>query len=309
VNITRHVRWLGLRIALLGALIAVVAGAQPAHIHVLIVDGVNNHDWQRITAHIRKILAKDPRLSVEVATSPEREAPESEWAHWRPDFAGHDVVLLNFNGGHQPDALHWPRELELSLERYLERGGGLVVFHAANNSFPKWEAYQRMIGLGWRNKDFGPGMIVDDQENVVIIPAGEGHDPGHGFDHDFVVTTLATDHPITRGMPKRWLHPMEQLTHGQHGPAENMTVLTYAHSNDTGDNEVMDWVIPYGEGRVYVTMLGHLWKDETDVNLRCIGFQTMLIRGVEWAATGEVDYPVPENFPSETRIELSEALD
>jgi len=25
-------------------------------------------------------------------------------------------------------------------------------------------------------------------------------------------------------------------------------------------NEVMDWVIPYGKGRVYVTMLGHLWK-------------------------------------------------
>ena len=23
----------------------------------------------------------------------------------------------------------------------------------------------------------------------------------------------------------------------------------------------MDWVIPYGKGRVYTTMLGHLWKD------------------------------------------------
>jgi hypothetical protein len=22
----------------------------------------------------------------------------------------------------------------------------------------------------------------------------------------------------------------------------------------------MDWVIPYGKGRVYTTMLGHLWK-------------------------------------------------
>ena len=218
-------------------------------------------------------------------------------------------LLLNFNGGHGSDALHWPRALEESLEQYVEGGGGLVIFHAANNSFPRWEAYQRMIGLGWRDKDFGPGMIVDEQENVVVIPAGEGRGPGHGPDHDFVMTTRIADHPITQGMPKRWMHPMEQLTHGQHGPAENMTVLTYAHSKDTGENEVMDWVIPYGEGRIYVTMLGHLWKEETNLNLRCIGFQTMLIRGVEWAATEEATYPIPENFPTETKIELSEELE
>jgi type 1 glutamine amidotransferase len=231
------------------------------------------------------------------------------WAEWRPPFAAHDVLLLNFNGGHLPDALHWPHALQASLEQYVEKGGGLVILHAANNSFPNWEAYQHMIGLGWRDKDFGPGLIVDPEEKVLVVPVGEGRDPGHGPDHDFVITTLATDHPITRGMPKRWLHPAEQLTHGQHGPAGDMTVLTYAYSKDTHENEVMDWVIPYGEGRVYVTMLGHLWKDETDVNLRCVGFQTMLIRGVEWAATGQAHYPIPDNFPTATRTELGDALE
>jgi len=121
---------------------------------------------------------------------------------------------------------------------------------------------------------------------------------------------LNADHPITKGLPKKWMHPHEQLSHGQHGPAKNITVLSYAHSKDTGDNEVMDWVIPYGRGRVYVTMLGHLWKNKPNMAMRCIGFQTMLIRGCEWAATGKVSYPVPEDFPTATemRLRAEEAL-
>ena len=55
---------------------------------------------------------------------------------------------------------------------------------------------------------------------------------------------------------------MEQLTHGQHGPARGLTILTYAHSPVSEKNEPMDWVRNYGKGRVYVTMLGHTWKDE-----------------------------------------------
>jgi type 1 glutamine amidotransferase len=118
------------------------------------------------------------------------------------------------------------------------------------------------------------------------------------------MTTLDAEHPITKGLPKRWLHPNEQLTHGQHGPAKSMTVLTYAWSKDTNENEPMDWVIPYGKGRVYTTMLGHLWKDKPDTALRCAGFQTLFVRGVEWAATGNVTLPVPADFPTESKMSL-----
>ena len=84
-----------------------------------------------------------------------------------------------------------------------------------------------------------------------------------------------------------------------------MTVLTYAWSKDTKDNEVMDWVIPFGKGRVYVTMLGHLWKDGPDTAMRCVGFQTMLIRGCEWAAIGKVNYAMPKNFPTANAVRLA----
>ena len=286
-----------------------VQAAPDKTISVLIVDGMNNHDWARGTRLLKAILLQSGLFTVDVSTSPTGKAPAEEWAQWKPAFAKYDVVVDNFNGGYNTNTgVHWPRELELSLEDYITNGGGLVNIHAANNSFPHWPAYNEMIGLGWRDKNYGPSLIIDTNGAVVKIPAGLGRAPGHGKEHDFQVTVLDPDHPITQGMPRKWMHPLEQLTHGQHGPAKNMTILTYAWSKDIDENEPMDWVIPYGKGRVYTTMLGHLWKNGPDTTMRCVGFQTLLIRGVEWAATGRVTYPIPKDFPTATEIRMREIV-
>jgi len=285
-------------LGLLGAPAPAADATPPPTLSLLIVDGMNNHDWPRATKIFREILGSSGRFTVDVSTSPPADASNEAWDQWRPEFATYDVVLSNFNGGHKPTSLHWPREVEKALEGYVSEGGGLVIYHSANNSFPNWPAYNEMIGLGWRGRDFGPSLIVGPDENVIEIPKGHGRNPGHGPEHDFQITVLDCDHPITKGLPKEWNHRHEQLTHGQHGPAKNITVLSYAYSKDTGDNEVMEWVIPFGRGRVYVTMLGHLWKGKPDTAVRCLGFQTTLIRGCEWAATGNVTYPMPEGFPT-----------
>ena len=47
-----------------------------------------------------------------------------------------------------------------------------------------------MIGLGWRDKSFGPGLIIDQNEHVVVVPAGRRLATGHGPRHDFVMTML-----------------------------------------------------------------------------------------------------------------------
>jgi len=274
----------------------------PPKLSLLIVDGMNNHDWPRATRILKEILEDSGLFAVDVSTSPPANARKEAWDQWRPQFAKYRVVLSNFNGGHTAKGVHWPKEVEKSLEDYVGGGGGLVIYHSANNSFPDWPTYNEMIGLGWRDKSFGPSLIVSSEENVVEIPKGEGRNPGHGPEHDFQMTVLNSDHPITKGLAKKWMRPHEQLTHGQHGPAKNLTVLTYAWSKDTKENEVMDWVIPYGKGRVYTTMLGHLWKNGPDTAMRCVGFQTLLIRGCQWAATGKVTYPVPKNFPTATEI-------
>lgn len=260
---------------------------------MLIVDGVNNHDWQTATRELRGILEAAGRFHVEISTSPPATAPPEEWARWEPSFDAFDAVVVNFNGGHKEDSLRWPPRVEAAFEAFVRRGGGVVIFHAANNAFLRWEAYNRMIGLGWRDRSFGPGLRIDSRGKPERIPAGQGLNPGHGPRHDFVITVAAPDHPITRGLPRRWPHPAEQLTHGQHGPAEGLTVLTCAWSKDSGQNEPMDWVRRFGKGRVYTTMLGHTWRHEDNPNLRAPGFRTLFARGVEWAATGRVTIPVP----------------
>jgi uncharacterized protein len=271
---------------------------------VLIVDGINNHDWTTATHAMVEILASTTLFSVQVSTTPARGAPQDAWSAWRPDFSRYDVVINNFNGGHLADGIEWPLPVQASLEKYVSGGGGLVVYHAANNAFLHWKAYNEMIGLGWRSPSFGPGLAVAEDDSVVVIPQGTGLEPGHPPRLDFQIHVRDTHHPITAGMPRLWMHPSEQLTHGQHGPAEGLTILTYAHSPVSNKNEPMDWVRNYGKGRVYTTMLGHTWAGEPNPDLDCVGFQTLLARGVQWAATGNVTIPIPSNFPGPETVSL-----
>jgi type 1 glutamine amidotransferase len=280
------------------------AHTQTPRLRVLIVDGINNHDWAAATHAITEILTATALFSVAVSTTPPRGAPPEAWNAWHPDFSGYDVVINNFNGGHLEDGIEWPANVEASLEKFVRGGGGLVVYHAANNAFLKWKAYNEMIGLGWRAKSFGPGLAVSGDDQIVVIPKGTGLEPGHPARMDFQMHVRDTHHPITTGMPRVWMHPSEQLTHGQHGPAQGLTILTYAHSPVSQQNEPMDWVRGYGKGRVYTTMLGHTWVGESTINLDCVGFQTLLARGVQWAATGAVTIPIPADFPGPEKISL-----
>jgi type 1 glutamine amidotransferase len=276
----------------------------PKKLRVLVVDGINNHDWKTATEGIRKILTHTGMFTVDVSTTPPRSAAPADWIFWKPEFSNYDVVINNFNGGDGEDGIQWPARVEASLESYIRGGGGLVVFHAANNAFLPWHAYNEMIGLGWRKKTFGRGIKISDDDKVVFIPKGTGLDPGHPPRLDFQIHVRRTDHPITRDMPPVWMHPSEQLTHGQHGPAEGLTILTYAHSPISRANEPMDWVRRYGKGRVYTTMLGHAWVGEPSPNLDCVGLQTLFSRGVEWAATGRVTIAVPLDFPGADKVSL-----
>lgn len=276
-----------LRIQSLAAALLIPAMiGSPSKLRVLIIDGINNHDWQTATREIENMLLETGRFTVNVSTTPATGAPAAAWSSWRPDFLSYQVVINNFNSGHRDDSVRWPPEVERRFEEYVRKGGGLVVFHAANNAFPHWGAYNDMIGLGWRDRNFGPGLVVGEEGQVIRIPRGTGLDPGHGPRHDFEVHVLDSKHPITRGLPRSWLHPSEQLTHGQHGPGEGLTILTYAKSEISHQNEPLDWVRTYGKGRVYTTLLGHTWQNEPNPNLHDPEFRKMFVQGVEWAATG-----------------------
>lgn len=144
-----------------------------------------------------------------------------------------------------------------------------------------------------------------DGVKITRIPSGEGKNTYHGKRTDLVINIL-NDHPINHGFPRQWKTTDMELYQYARGPAENITVLSYARDSASHINWPFEWVIKYGKGRVYNSSMGHLWKGDTyPDSYRCVGFQTSLIRAIEWLATGKVTYPVPVNFPTKTSISLS----
>lgn len=273
--------------ALLSLALAIVCPALAAEkINLLIIDGQNPHNWKGTTPRINEMLEKTGRFSVDVLTSPDKGAPKEAWDNFRPEFTKYGVVLTNYCG--EP----WPEEVSRAFEKYVSDGGGLVVYHFAVASFRDWEAYNNMIGMGWRDANFGDSIALDADGKVVRRPKGEGPGAGHGPQHPFEVMVRDQDHPIMKGMPAKWKHVQDELYHGQRGPAQDMHILATAYdapeSGGTGLHELMAWTIPYGKGRVFVELLGH--DVAQTIAPDCAA---LLCRGAEWAATGEVTIPVP----------------
>jgi type 1 glutamine amidotransferase len=287
-------------------------------IKVLIVDGQNNHaHWPKTTVMMKQYLIESGKFSVDVARTATiwkgnlaKEFPLGDGKEYKdqqkpkadpdfsPDFASYDVVISNFGYNAAP----WPEETKANFEKYMKEGGGLVVVHAADNSWGDWDEFNLMIGLGgWggRNEKSGPYVYLNEKgEEVRDESQGKGGD--HGPQHEFQVVARNTEHPIMKGLPKAWLHSKDELYQKLRGPAENMTILATSFSDPkyrgTGRHEPMIMVLDYGEGRVFHTPMGH-----ADYSMECVGYQTVLLRGTEWAATGAVTLTdVPDDFPTDT---------
>ena len=114
-------------------------------------------------------------------------------------------------------------------------------------------------------------------------------------------TCRIPNHPITKGLPRQWMHAGDELYATLRGPGKNMKVLATAHSDPankgTGRDEPILMVLSYGRGRIFHTTMGH------DIPaLACVGFLTTLQRGAEWAATGKVTQKVPAAFPTANTV-------
>lgn len=277
-----------------------LAGGSPAKadnpIKVMIIGGQNNHDWRKSTPHLDKILKAADGIEPTVNNAPVENSPKEAWDAWRPDFGAYDVILLDYNGE------HWPEEVKRAFVDYVKGGGSVNVIHAANNSFGGWKEYEEMVGLLWRGRDYGDSLYVDEDGNVVREKAGEGRGMGHGGQYPWVMITRDQKNPITKGMPLKWIHAKDELYHGQRGPAKNVRILITAYSdpapgrNGTGKHEPMVFWIPYGKGKCLSNLMGHVGNTDP---LDCVGFKTVLIRSIEWLATGKCATPIPENFPTD----------
>ncbi|MCO6458458.1 MAG: ThuA domain-containing protein [Pirellulaceae bacterium] len=262
-------------------------------LRALIVDGQNNHGvWPKTTEMMKGFLEETGLFEVDVA----RTAPQGVDPKFKPQFSKYDVVVSNYNGA------PWPEETRQAFVDYVRGGGGFVVVHAANNAFGDWKEYNEMIGLGgWggRNERSGPYVYLNDEGKLVRDPSkgGGGH---HGPQHPFSIIVRDPDHPVTKGMPREWLHSKDELYDLLRGPAENMHILATAYADKsqggTGRHEPMIFTVQYGQGRVFHTPMGH-----AEYSMACAGFIATLQRGAEWAATGKVTQSLPADFPTADR--------
>ncbi|MBI4606794.1 MAG: ThuA domain-containing protein [Planctomycetes bacterium] len=268
-----HARKTASRAVLCLAAVLSCGALAAAPVKVAILTGENNHDWVSTTPVLESILEGSGRFEVEVLDKP--------WEDVTPErLAPFEAIVLNFNptsGKKWMDA-----QAAAFLDAVAAKGKGVVVVHAADNAFPGWREYEKLLGGAWRSS------------------------AGHGSFHAFAVEIVDREHPITRGLPRIFEHAADELYHGlTMEPGVRVLALAFsskARSGGIDRYEPMAWTLRYGRGRVFHTPLGHAAS-----SMESAGFVTLLLRGTEWAATGDVTLPgaFPEWRPLTNGKDLS----
>lgn len=163
-------------------------------------------------------------------------------------FSKYDVILSNWNSFGRTDTVDiWPVATREAFLDFVRGGKGVVFVHAGSSSFYKWPEYQALGGAWWGNGK-----------------------TSHNAPHAFLVTPVG-DHPVIKGVKpfmttdELWLNPAVD---------SNAVVIA------TADKQPSALVTTLGKGRGFTLLLGH--------DAKCMenaGFQTLLLRGLEWAAT------------------------
>jgi len=286
--------WLS-AVGICAVLTAAGFGAPPYR--ALIIDGQNGHNWKATTPVLKKLLEETKLFTVDVATSPPRGA---DMSGFKPKFSDYNVVVSNYQGD------EWPEETKKAFVDYVKNGGGLVIYHFALASFPGWKEYNEIIGLGgWggRNEKWGP--YVRWKDGKIVRQQKPGRTGSHGPAQEFQIVIREPNHPITRGLPERFMHVKDELYGWLRGPAKNLTVLATAFApkskGGADEHEPLLFTIRYGKGRVFQNALGH-----TPEQLKSVAFIATFQRGAEWAASGKVTQKVPADFPTADRASVRE---
>ena len=225
---------------------------KPGQLTVLLLCGANNHNWQETTAALKAIFAEAPLFAVNVAEKP--------WEMQPADIEGYDLLFCNWNT-FGSDKREWSAEMKAGFIAWVKKGGGFFVLHAGGSMFYDWEEFQSLTGGAWEKDTFHPQMQV------------------------FTVNIADKEHPVMRGLKdfETFDEPWQKI--GNRNPNRRVlaTGVVSKENKGSGDPEPFVFVTELGKGRCFNLVLGHDGKA-----LGNAGCKALVLRGAEWAATGEV---------------------
>ncbi len=192
----------------------------PEPIQVLLVTGVDLHDWGSTAPVLADGLQEDPRIQVRLVENP----------HFLDSAAIHryDVIVLHFMDWEVPP----PGEAaQANLRTFVQDGKGLVLVHFACGAWQDWPQFVDLAGRVWD-------------------PQLRGHDPRGPFR----VEVVDPDHPITRGLES--FDTDDELYTCLRGDRP-VDVLATARSKVDGADYPIAFSFDCEKGRVFHCVLGH----------------------------------------------------
>jgi len=226
------------------------APRRPAQIRVLLITGDD------VSAHPWREMSETTREALvasgkfEVRVCEDPLILESETA-----LKAYDVIVFMIYSQRRPII---PEQAQENLLNFVKGGKGFFVQHLATASFPKWEEFGRLCGRKW-------------------VMGTSGHGP-RGV---FTAKVVNKEHPITAGMSD--FETDDELYAKLQGTGK-INVLVEADSDWSKKTEPLVFTLNYGKGRTVHNAFGHDRKALMNPNV-----QRIIVRGVEWAATGKVE--------------------
>lgn len=265
--------------------VAVPVDPKEDRLDVLIISGQNSyeHDWTGVNNLLRKQMLDTGRFDVRIT----EDFDEGTLAMLK----GYDVVLLNYaSRWNYSDAEQhlWSTGAFAALYQYVREGGGLVAYHSSFTWGRDVPEYHRLIGATMQ-----PGLSRRSPPDA------------------FLIELTDREHPVTKGLRRyHWTFTEDMYTNMVFAPGAQVRVLATAYDDAAAyapekagpkypsvaytpeklaamkginASHPQVWVQDYGKGRVFSITLGH--GPDT---LMYDGVKTLMMRGTEWAASGEV---------------------
>ena len=160
----------------------------------------------------------------------------------------------------------WNNSAKEALSEYLINGGGLVVLNSAVD------------------------LVINTADTLRVSDRS-----------DLEIRIQPIEHPVTAGLPVRWVQPEDVIYKNIRPAGEDVQVLASAAlDGQAGRGQRPSPVLLSkitGKGRIFALMFGTP-AGENVKSVHSAGYITILQRAAEWAATGKVDQVVPSDFPT-----------